>query len=85
MSNNEESKELALAQTHLTKKLAELAKLLKECENLADEYGLMFDSPVKEYGMGGTYYGKGKGVWKADKDEEYDDEHYGWNSSNRGC
>jgi hypothetical protein len=67
----------------LSEKLAAVKALMSECENLADEHGLSFSSPIGEYGMGGQFYGKGP----ANEDGEWEesDSNYGWVSSSNNC
>ena len=67
----------------LTEKLDTSKILIKECEKLADEHGLTFDTPIEHYGMGGTYVGE-----KAPEtnDSEWSDSMAGrWVSSSEGC
>lgn len=42
----------------ISAKLEEAKKLIADCEVLADQYGLVFQTPILEYGMGGYYQGK---------------------------
>ena len=67
----------------LAEKLVEAKKLIAECEDIADKHGLSFSSPVGEYGMGGTYQGRGP----ANEDGEWEesDSNYGWVSSSANC
>lgn len=46
------------ANAKLAKLLEEASQKIKECEKLADEFGLHFSSPIDVYGMGGYFYGK---------------------------
>lgn len=48
------------ANAKLAKLLEEASQKIKECETLADEFGLHFNSPISVYGMGGWFYGKEK-------------------------
>ncbi len=44
--------------------LAQASQLICDAETLADKYGLGFNSPIGEYGMGGYYQGD-EGGWMA--------------------
>lgn len=48
------------ANAKLAKLLEEASQKIKECEKLADEFGLHFSSSIDVYGMGGYFYGKEK-------------------------
>lgn len=69
--------------------LAEMVKLaedaLARAEKLADESGLSF-SFEPAYGMGGTYYGKGKSAQDSPSDPyDWSDDSWGWYSSSQSC
>ena len=73
----------------LTKTLDEAKAKISECEEIAEEYGLEFSSPIDAYGMGEWYRSK-KSIEK--ENEEYDeedridaDEDSGWVSSSSSC
>ncbi len=60
-------------------RLIEARRVIKECRDLADEYGLQFESPIPEYGMGGTYYGE-------NMTEEWAESNKGkWMPSSQSC
>jgi hypothetical protein len=66
----------------ISQKMQEAKNLISECEKLADEHGLSFSTPVDEYGMGGTFYGKGQ----ADENGEWENSsESGWVSSSASC
>ena len=43
------------ANAKIAKKLADATALIRECETIADEFGVEFDWDGPEYGMGGSY------------------------------
>lgn len=60
-------------------RLVEAKRVMKECQDLADEYGLSFSSPIDVYGMGGTYYGE-------KMEEEWVESNKGqWLASSQSC
>lgn len=69
------------ANKQLSEKLEEVKKLISECEDIADEHGLTFSSPISHYGMGGDFTGKGP----ADENGEWENSSTGWQSSSERC
>ncbi len=68
-----ESKEKA--NEYISNKLKEISEAIHDCEEIADEFELMFDSPIYTYGMGGTYFG----ATTRNNDED------GWRASSQSC
>jgi len=59
--------------------LKQVKSLMTSAENLADEYGLEFSSPIGKYGMGGWYVGK------KNSDEDWSPSSHGWQASSQSC
>jgi hypothetical protein len=62
----------------ISEKMVEVKKLISECEQLANDHELEFNSPTDGvYGMGGYYKGQ--------KPTSNDDTSVGWHSSSENC
>lgn len=52
------------ANARIAAKLKEASALVKECEAIAKEFGVDFESPIGAYGMGGNFDGA-SGEWNS--------------------
>jgi len=71
------------ANAELSDILKRVESLMTTAENLADEYGLTFTSPIGAYGMGGDFYGKGSKEFPSE--DWYPSTDDGWRSSSASC
>lgn len=72
------------AAANISKLVEEAYAAIRSAEVLADEFGLDFSFSL-EYGMGGTYQGKGSNNDEWNNSSCYGEDNYGWNSSSSNC
>jgi hypothetical protein len=74
------------ANKQIAEKLEAAHKLIKECEEIADQHQCYFRFELT-YGAGATYTGKPAKEEKAPDFEDSSDEEdsYGWSASSRSC
>lgn len=70
------------ANAKISKKLAEATALIRECEAIADEFGVEFHWDGPEYGMGGYYT---PDFEHSDEESWYNSDETGWQASSHSC